>query len=120
MAKYILKRVLRAFVTLFIILSILFSLLRREGDGKAVVQQEGLGFGKGLVPGIHVGGDGLGGVHQGEILAVEGLGGGVGALKDKAVGTPRATSTTRSPPCPSRPTTARTTPSTAACPNYTS
>ena len=28
MAKYILKRVLRAFVTLFIILSILFSLLR--------------------------------------------------------------------------------------------
>ena len=55
------------------------------GDGKAMVQIEGFRLGKGLIPGVDIGGDGLGGIHQGEVLVIEGRSLGAGALFHKVV-----------------------------------
>ena len=50
-----------------------------------MIQQERLGLGKGGIPGVHVVGDGLGGIHQLGVLGIQSLGFGVGALEDEAV-----------------------------------
>ena len=50
-----------------------------------MIQQERLGLGKGGIPGVHVVGDGLGGIHQLGVFRIQSLSGGVGALEDEAV-----------------------------------